>query len=688
MVVLGKTPPKNEHSAFDESHYYETELYVPHGCRMAYKDAYPWSEFRKISEFTYNFVDNGIYYIFNDDGNSVNVSSESPDVVCYSGDIIIPESVTYNGKTYAVTGIERDAFRNCKSLNSVYLPNTIGLIEAYAFTGSYFTSLFLGKTPPKIFSTSFDARHYNEAKVFVPRGCRTAYENKSEWYRFKNLSELNYDFVDNGIYYIYNDNGNSVSVASELSDACSYSGEIIIPESVTYNGKTYDVTGIAENAFKNGKSVTSVSIPSSVDLIDKDAFSGSGLTTLTLRDGKGMVEIKNAFEGCDKWTTFYCGRSCKMIPVGNNTLTSLTFGNRVSEIIGFNQFTALKELKLPSSIISINGFDDCSGLTELIVPASVTNLIGFHRCENITRLTLKDGAKELAFGAFLENNIETLYLGRNVDKHLFSGSQTLTSLQVGRYVSTIMGFSECTALETVSLTNGLTSISDETFASCASLKKVVLPNTIVNIGARAFFSCESLEMIILGDGLMDIGEYAFAYCMSLKEIDVPGTVPVIKNGTFCECTGLEKVTMHEGTILLLSAVFENCRSLKEIHCDNPTAPEINKNTTFNGVDKKRCRLHVPDESIQDYIKKWGWSNSSIVGTSIDDVKFDYNADVMVSGNSIIVDNLPANICVALVRIDGQTMWQGVSDGSAIKVAVQPNNVYVLKIGNTRKKISI
>ncbi len=97
---------------------------------------------------------------------------------------------------------------------------------------------------------------------------------------------------------------------------------------------------------------------------------------------------------------------------------------------------------------------------------------------------------------------------------------------------------------------------------------------------------------------------------------------------------------------------------------------------------------VKREWLFHYIKKWGWSNSSIVGTSIDDVKFDYNADVMVSGNSIIVDNLPANICVALVRIDGQTMWQGVSDGSAIKVAVQPNNVYVLKIGNTRKKISI
>lgn len=57
-----------------------------------------------ISCMAYSFKVDGIYYNFNNDGVEVTEGS-------YSGDIVIPSTVTYNGKTYSVTGIEKNSLQ-------------------------------------------------------------------------------------------------------------------------------------------------------------------------------------------------------------------------------------------------------------------------------------------------------------------------------------------------------------------------------------------------------------------------------------------------------------------------------------------------------------------------------------------------------------------------------------------------
>ena len=91
------------------------------------------------------------------------------------------------------------------------------------------------------------------------------------------LSASAHDFKVDGITYEKNDDGKSVTVTYG-----DYTGDIAIPEKVTYDGATYSATKIGIGAFMNCSELTSVTIGNSVTEIGIGAFSGcTGLTSVT-----------------------------------------------------------------------------------------------------------------------------------------------------------------------------------------------------------------------------------------------------------------------------------------------------------------------------------------------------------------------------------------------------------------------
>ena len=142
------------------------------------------------------------------------------------------------------------------------------------------------------------------------------------------------DVEINGIRYSLNDETLEAEVAKKYGE--KYSGDIIIPETVDYDGKTYSVISIDKYAFEYCSGLTSVTIGNSVTNIDDYAFyECSGLTSVT---------IGNSVTSIGRFAFAYC-----------SGLTSVTIGNSVTSI-------------------GVNSFSGCSGLTSVTIPNSVTSI--------------------------------------------------------------------------------------------------------------------------------------------------------------------------------------------------------------------------------------------------------------------------------------------------------------------------
>ena len=112
------------------------------------------------------------------------------------------------------------------------------------------------------------------------------------------------DFEVDGIYYNITSQADKTVAVTYRGDVYNYeysdeySGEVKIPESVTYSGDTYSVTSIGDYAFADCSSLTSVEIGNSVTSIGDEAFYGCyGLTS---------VEIGNSVTSIGIYAFYYC----------------------------------------------------------------------------------------------------------------------------------------------------------------------------------------------------------------------------------------------------------------------------------------------------------------------------------------------------------------------------------------------
>ena len=169
----------------------------------------------------------------------------------------------------------------------------------------------------------------------------------------------------------------SNNLGYELTGYTGESTQVEVPS--TYNGK--NVVKIASRAFNNA-TITSVTIPSSVQTIDSMAFNGcSALTSVTLNEGLEIIG-SSAFNSCINLTSIVIPDS--VMQIGDDafrsckTLANVTMGSGVISIGGyaFGECWELLGVDLPNGLETLGDsvFYECRLITNIVIPMSVTVL--------------------------------------------------------------------------------------------------------------------------------------------------------------------------------------------------------------------------------------------------------------------------------------------------------------------------
>lgn len=231
-----------------------------------------------------------------------------------------------------------------------------------------------------------------------------------------------HDIEVDGIYYNINGNQATVTFRGGTFTAYSdeYSGDVTIPGTVTYEGRTYTVSAIAQYAFRGCSGITSLTLGNAVASIGDLAFLNcTEMTSISVDSDNPYYDSRNNCNAIieTESNTLVLGCMNTVIPnsvatiggysfYGCIALTSVNLPNSVTSIgdHSFYRCTGITSFTIPNSVTAIGDWalSTCSSLTDINIPNSVTSIgiVVFQSCSGLTSVTIGNSVTSIGNSAF------------------------------------------------------------------------------------------------------------------------------------------------------------------------------------------------------------------------------------------------------------------------------------------------
>ena len=425
-----------------------------------------------ITSWAQDFEVDGIFYnITSETNKTVEVTYKTNyDSIekTYSGFVTIPSSVNYQGTTYLVTAIGKNAFSQ-NQVTKVNIPNSVTSIGESAFYScSNLTSVTIPNSVTYIGSSALSS--CSSLKEII-----ISCVDENDFAKFISRQDIN-SLLPTKIYQAY---GSPRSINRKILVNGEIQTNIVIPNGVTSIGEYVfagcsgltsviipnDVISIGNNAFVDCYDLTSVTIPNSVEYIGSNAFGFSSMSMPQSNINEVRIaclddkNFRKYLSRTDIQTTFHYGS---------------LYGKKHVILMNGEEYT---DIVIPSNVTSIGdyAFRDCSGITSVTIANNVTSIgsYAFYGCKGLQTVTIP-------------NNVTS------IGSYAFQDCSSVRELSIGDGIQKITGFSfmNCSSINKLYIGNGVGEIEDNAFVYATGIKEIHMASTTPPLcsSANVFYS--------------------------------------------------------------------------------------------------------------------------------------------------------------------------------------------------------